>query len=54
MRQAEPDTRLTMRRGAIDVAVGEPAGDAQRGVIEPRQIVARAEFELAANMIGQQ
>src|SRR3546814_9827786 len=54
MRQAEPDACLTMRRLAVDVAVGEPAGDAQRDAVEPRQIVARTEIELAADMIGQQ
>src|SRR3546814_20115276 len=53
MRQAEPDACLTMRRLAVDVAVGEPAGDAQRDAVEPRQIVARTEIELAEDMIGQ-
>src|SRR3546814_16957667 len=43
-----------MRRLAVDVAVGGPAGDAQRDAVEPRQIVARTEIELAADMIGQQ
>ena len=50
MRQAEAGARLTMRRGAIDVTVGKPAGDAQRGAVEPRQIIARAEFEFAPDM----
>src|SRR3546814_4928386 len=54
MRQAEADARLTMRRLAIDMAVGEPARDAQRGAVEPRQVIARTEVELAADMIGQQ